>query len=57
VTNLKTAKALDCCAAYVAYWHIATVHCHAPMRSLSEAERTCRGRRERIDVTLMTLAA
>jgi hypothetical protein len=22
VTNLKTAKALGCCAAYVAYWQI-----------------------------------
>ena len=25
VTNLKTAKALGCCAAYVAYWHKADI--------------------------------
>jgi putative ABC transport system substrate-binding protein len=36
VTNLKTAKALGCCAAYVAHWHIASVRCRAAIWSLSE---------------------
>jgi CheY-like chemotaxis protein len=35
-------------------WHIATVRCEAPIRSLSEAYRTFRKRREHTDVTRLT---
>jgi hypothetical protein len=45
---------LICCIAYVAYWHIATIWCDVQIRSLLEAQRTCRERRERTDAALLT---
>jgi hypothetical protein len=38
----------------VSCWHLATFCCDASIRSVLEAQRTFRGRRERTDVTRLT---
>ena len=43
-----------CCGAYVRYWHQATDLPPVTIRSLSEAQRTCREVVGRVDPTLMT---
>src|SRR3984893_4574253 len=45
-----------CCGAGVRCWHSSSNRCNAPIRELSEAQRTCRELVARVDPTLLTLS-